>query len=649
MAKTASYPYVKDSVPITDDLYRHVNGKWLDTHEMPEDRATDGAFYEIYLEAEKRTKGIIEKCAKGQHKKGSIEQKIGDLYTSFMDEEHIEKLGATPIRKYIKRIGELKTIDDILAYLPEHSKIGMTGFYAFYVSGDPGNPEKNILHIFQAGIGLPDESYYREDDFAEIRKEYVTYAKDMYELAGNKDAENQADTLYKFEETIAKHHWDNVSNRDAHKTYNLFEFDKLKKEYPKLAAWLLGLGLTKKQVAQVNIYQPSYIEAMEELLAEDNVAAIKDLLELEIIRSYAPYLSDDFVKRNFEFYSHKLSGTPQMRVRWKRGVSFTEGVLGEAIGQVYVAEYFPETSKKKMEKLVEYLIKAYEQSINDLDWMSEETKVKAQDKLSKFIPKIGYPDKWRDYSNLEIDAKDLIGNVQRSNTFDLNYEFNKLGKPIDPDEWLMYPQTVNAYYHPTRNEIVFPAAILSYPFFDPERDAASNFGAIGAVIGHEIGHGFDDQGSNYDGNGKLVNWWNDKDRESFTKLTKKLVEQYNALSPEECPKNHVNGELTLGENIGDLGGLGIAYQAYKLMLDGKDDEVIDGLTGDQRFFYSWANSWRSMIRPEEALNRLTTDPHSPNEFRCNQIVKNIDAFYEAFNVKENDEMWLEAKDRVIIW
>ncbi|MFT4147993.1 MAG: M13-type metalloendopeptidase [Micrococcaceae bacterium] len=646
---TTSYPYLDKTVTVQDDLYRHVNGKWLKTHHMPQDRSTDGAFYEIYEEAEKRTKGIITGCAEQKNKAGTIEQKIGDLYASFMDEKNIEKQGKKPIEKLLKEVEALETIDDVVAYLPQHTLNGHPGIYGIYVSGDPGNPEYNIAHLVQSGIGLPDESYYTEADFADIRKDYVKYIEKMFTLADIDNASGKAQELFDFETTVASSHWDKVKNRDAHATYNLTSFNDIEKKYSYLASWLKGLKLNEKQLAEINLSQPSFFKDIEKLYTAENVQALKSMLQLDILRSYAAYLSDDFVQTNFDFYSHQLSGTPEIRERWKRGVSLVEAMLGEAIGKVYVKQYFPESSKEKMEELVSYLIKAYEQSIKELPWMSEETKKKALEKLSKFIPKIGYPDKWRDYSALKIDPDNLIQSIENATAFEIDYEFNKLGKKVDPDEWLMYPQTVNAYYHPTRNEIVFPAAILSPPFFDPDRDAASNFGAIGAVIGHEIGHGFDDQGSNYDGDGKLTNWWSDEDRKEFKKLTSQLVKQYNALEPTDCPDHHVNGELTLGENIGDLGGLGIAYKAYKLYLDGKKDKIIDGLTGDQRFFYSWAASWRFMIRPEEALNRLTTDPHSPNEFRCNQIVKNITAFYDAFNVSEQDQMWIKPQERVEIW
>jgi len=381
----------------------------------------------------------------------------------------------------------------------------------------------------------------------------------------------------------------------------------------------------------------------------ERLAAWNDWLSWQVIRSNAAYLSQDFVDANFDFYGRTLTGTPELRARWKRGVSLVEGALGEAVGRIYVERHFPDAAKTAMDVLVANLVEAYRQSITGLDWMTADTKTRALDKLDKFTPKIGYPVKWRDYSSLAIDATDLIGNVRATSEFEFQRELGKIGKPLDRDEWFMTPQTINAYYNPGFNEIVFPAAILQFPFFDETRDAAANYGAIGAVIGHEIGHGFDDQGSKYDGDGRLTDWWTPADRAAFEERTKSLIAQYDALAPRQVPDHHVNGALTIGENIGDLGGLSIAWKAYLLSLAGEEPPVIDGLTGAQRFFLSWAQAWQLKARDEEVIRLISIDPHSPNEFRCNQIVRNIDEFYETFGVTESDSLWLDPKERVTIW
>ncbi|MDO5743897.1 MAG: M13-type metalloendopeptidase, partial [Micrococcaceae bacterium] len=434
--------------------------------------------------------------------------------------------------------------------------------------------------------------------------------------------------------------------------YNLMTSSTLLELSPSLAEWFAGAGIDGKYFGEVDVWQPSYLKGLDQVLGSGALSAWQHWLAVQLIRSNAPYLASAFVKENFAFYSAKLSGVQELRERWKRGVAFTEGAVGEDIGQIYVAEHFPQRSKDEMDALVANLIDAYRLSIGELSWMSPETKDKALEKLSMFRPKIGYPDEWIDYSSISTVADNVISNLAAANEFEFMRELKKIDDGVDRELWFMYPQTVNAYYHPLLNEIAFPAAILRSPFFDADRDAASNYGAIGAVIGHEIGHGFDDQGSQFDGTGELKNWWTDADREAFEKLTGKLVDQYDALVPPEAPEHHVNGKLTLGENIGDLGGLGIAYTAYKLDLAARGletDEEIDGLNGDQRFFYSWAECWRTLMRPETMVTRITTDPHSPGEFRCNQVTKNMDAFHEAFGTKPGDGMWLDPEDRVRIW
>jgi putative endopeptidase len=461
------------------------------------------------------------------------------------------------------------------------------------------------------------------------------------------------EAILALETDIAGHHWDQVKDRDATLAYNKTTRAELEELAPNFHwdLWAAHAQIPAIAFDSLNIHEPSFFSGLSSMLADfDNRrGAWISWLKWNVISSSAAYLTDDIVQQNFSFYGTTLSGTPQIRERWKRGVSLVQGSLGEAIGKVYVGLYFPAEAKSAMLELVDYLIQAYEASIKELPWMSDQTKAKALEKLTKFTPKIGYPDKWRDYSSLVIKSDDLLGNLQRIAAFGHAYEVAKIGKPVDRDEWHMTPQTVNAYYNPLMNEIVFPAAILQPPFFDMEADIAANYGGIGAVIGHEIGHGFDDQGSKYDGDGNMVDWWIDSDREAFEKLAAQLIEQFDALSPAATPDIHVNGAFTVGENIGDLSGLEIAYKAYKLALKGADAPVIDGLTGDQRFFLSWAQAWRGKNRPEEIRRRIATDPHSPDEFRCNQIVRNLAPFYGAFEVSASDAMWLEPTARVRIW
>ncbi|MFZ2965050.1 MAG: M13-type metalloendopeptidase, partial [Rhodoglobus sp.] len=496
-----------------------------------------------------------------------------------------------------------------------------------------------------------DESYYREEKFAEIRTAYLGFLERMLGLAGLDAPGERAARILALETELASHHWDNVASRDSEKTYNPMRWQAANDLVGAvdLDVWLTALGVPERSFDEVVVRQPSFMAGLESVLRDENLAAWKDWLAWQVIRSNAAYLSSDFVDANFDFYGKTLTGTPELRARWKRGVSLVEGSLGEAVGRIYVERHFPEAAKTAMDALVANLVEAYRQSIEKLEWMGEDTRARALDKLAKFTPKIGYPVKWRDYSTLSIDASDLIGNVRATSEFEFQRELGKIGKPLDRDEWFMTPQTINAYYNPGFNEIVFPAAILQFPFFDEHRDAAANYGAIGAVIGHEIGHGFDDQGSKYDGDGRLIDWWTPEDRAAFEQRTKALIEQYNALAPAQVPDHKVNGALTIGENIGDLGGLAIAWKAYLISLAGQEPPVIDGMTGAHRFFLSWAQAWQLKARDEEVIRLLAIDPHSPNEFRCNQIVRNIDEFYGTFGVTEQDALWLDPKDRVTIW
>jgi len=649
LASGIDLPSLDDSIRPQDDLFRHVNGKWIASTEIPSDKARYGSFYLLAEEAEKAVRDIIVQSQSAEP--GSEARKVGDLYASFLDEDRVQALGAGPISKAIAEAEAIDSIDSLLTTLGRLERGGASGFVQVFVDNDPGQPERYLVFLEQGGIGLPDESYYREEKFAEIRAKYVEYLEKMLGLAGLKDAAARASRIMELETAIASHHWDNVANRDSEKTYNPMEWSAAAAlaRGVDLNRWLTALDVPQNSFAEVVVRQPSFLTGLKSVLTADRLDAWRDWLGWQVIRSNSPYLSSDFVDTNFDFYGKTLTGTPELRARWKRGVSLVEGALGESVGRIYVERHFPEAAKLAMDVLVAHLVEAYRESIKALEWMGPETRARALDKLDKFTPKIGYPVKWRDYSSLEIDPSDLIGNVRATNEFEFQRELGKIGKPLDRDEWFMTPQTINAYYNPGFNEIVFPAAILQAPFFDEERDAAANYGAIGAVIGHEIGHGFDDQGSKYDGDGKLTDWWTADDRAAFEARTTSLIAQYDALAPQQTPEHHVNGALTIGENIGDLGGLSIAWKAYLLSLDGAQPPVIDGLTGAQRFFLSWAQAWQIKARDEEVIRLLSIDPHSPNEFRCNQIVRNIDEFYETFGVTETDALWLAPKDRVTIW
>lgn len=631
-----------------DDLFRHYNGKWLDSYQMPEDRSSDGIFRKLHDAAEAQVREIIESS------QGSGEaQKIGDLYKSFMDTAAIAARGLTPITADLARIDSVTTLTEFISVMASLELRGIGGIFGAAIYPDAMDSDTNILYLGQGGLSLPDESYYREEQFAPIRSAFLTHVEKICALVGISDGARVAAEVLALETLIAKHHWDQVKDRDATLTYNKFSRAELEALAPQLLfdTWATHAQVPAKAFESAVVCEPSFFQSVSELLGDfsSHRSSWISWLKLNLVSASAAYLTDEIVLQNFDFYAKTLSGTPQIRDRWKRGVSLTQGALGEALGKIYVEKYFSATAKSQMQLLVDNLLEAYRISIIDLPWMSPSTKEKALEKLKKFTPKIGYPDKWRDYSSLEISADDLIGNLWRIAAFDHAYAIAKIGAPVDRDEWHMTPQTVNAYYNPLANEIVFPAAILQPPFFDLSADMAANYGGIGAVIGHEIGHGFDDQGSKYDGDGNMVDWWSDEDRRKFESLTSVLVKQFDALSPESTPDIHVNGAFTLGENIGDLGGLGIAYKAYKLALNGEQSPVIDGLTGDQRFFLSYAHSWRNKNRPEEVRRRIAIDPHSPDEFRCNQIVRNVQEFYDAFNVTENDALWLAPDERVRIW
>jgi putative endopeptidase len=640
-----------------DDLYRHVNGNWLDTTEIPADKPVYGAFHELNDETEQRVREILEEAAVSGAPVGSDQRRIGDLYADFLDEDAAEQLGTQPIAAELALVAGIDSREGLVKALGELQRGGLSGAFGWWVDTDAKASDRYVVYLNQGGLGLPDESYYRDDQFAEICQKYVVHVARMLALAGVETAEDVARQVFALESTLAAGHWDRVTCRDATKSYNKVDRAELATLTSRFD-WDLWLAKVQggnapapdgDPLAKVVVRQPSYLEAFNRALDEVPLEDWKAWLTWRVVHGTAPFLSKALVDENFAFYGTTLSGTPELRVRWKRAVSTVEGALGEAIGRLFVERHFPPAAKERMVELVTNLVAAYRERITTLDWMGEDTKKRALTKLDKFTPKIGYPDTWRDFSALHIERGDLIGNLRRAAAFELDRELGKLGKPVDRSEWFMTPQTVNAYYNPGLNEIVFPAAILQPPFFDLTADDAVNYGGIGAVIGHEIGHGFDDQGSKYDGDGNLVDWWTEEDRARFDERTQALIKQYDVLEPEQAPGHHVNGALTVGENIGDLGGLSIAYVAYHIALGEATGPELDGLTAAQRFFLGWGQCWRTKSRDTEVVRRLAIDPHSPPEFRCNAVVRNIDAFHEAFSVRRGDKLWLDPSERVRIW
>ncbi|MBB3223856.1 M13 family metallopeptidase [Pseudoduganella umbonata] len=641
--------YIDPSVRAQDDFFVHTNGKWLATTEIPADKSSWGAFHKLHEDTQPQLRKIIEDAAASA--KDADQQRIGDFYASFMDEARVEQLGVTPVKGNLAKIaaiGDKKALPQLFA---EFNRYGVTAPINLTIHQDNKDSTKYVVDFFQDGLGLPDRDYYlKKDDakLAEALAKYEIHVTKMLTLAGDANAAANAKAIVAFETDIAKIQWSKVELRDPVKAYNKYDIAKVGELMPGFDwnAYLAATGVQGK-ATYVIVSQPTYFQALDKVLADTPLETLKAYAQWQVIHDAAPYLSKAFVDENFAFYGTTLSGATENRPRWKRAVSATEGALGEAIGKVYVQQHFPAEYKARMEVLVKNLLTAFRQSIDTLDWMTPATKKEARTKLAKFTTKIGYPNKWRDYSALTVKRDDLLGNMQRASEFNYNKEMNKLGKPIDRDEWLMTPQTVNAYYNPEMNEIVFPASILQPPFFDPKADDAVNYGAIGGVIGHEISHGFDDQGAQYDGDGNLRDWWSPADHKNFKAKTSQLVAQYGAYSP--LPGYQVNGELTLGENIGDNSGLAVAHKAYKLSLKGKKAPVIDGLTGDQRFYMGWAQVWRMKMREPAQIVQIKTDPHAPGQFRANGTMRNQPGFYEAFKVKSNDKMYLPPKERVIIW
>ena len=649
--------HVETSVRPQDDLFGHVNGRWLAEYQMPGDRATDGAFRTLYDRAEEQVRELIMQAAAAAAPPGTDEQRIGDLYASFLDADAVEHRGVQPLLTELAAIAAAADPTALAAVIGVLQRTGVGGGVGLYIDTDSKNSSRYLVHVSQSGLGLPDESYYRDEQHASILGAYPGHIAAMFALVFGGTADEHAERagrIVALETKIAAAHWDVVKRRDADLTYNLRRFADLAAEAPGFdwAGWIAALGTDPETVAELVVRQPDYLTAFAALWSGADLADWKDWARWRLIHARAALLTEPLVEEDFNFYGRTLSGTEQIRERWKRAVSLVEGLMGDAVGRLYVERHFPPDAKARMDVLVANLREAYRVSINDLDWMTPDTRQRALAKLDKFTAKIGYPAKWRDYSALVIDRDDLYGNVIRGTEVAFDRETAKLGGPVDRDEWFMTPQTVNAYYNPGMNEIVFPAAILQPPFFDAEADDAANYGGIGAVIGHEIGHGFDDQGAKYDGDGNLVDWWTDQDRTEFGSRTKKLIEQYDAYVPRDLQGRgdaHVNGAFTVGENIGDLGGLSIALLAYRLSLGGKEAPVIDGLSGVQRVLFGWAQVWRTKSREAEAVRRLATDPHSPPEFRCNGVIRNIDAFYDAFDVSADDALYLEPQQRVRIW
>ncbi|MEO3681268.1 M13-type metalloendopeptidase [Shewanella vesiculosa] len=645
-----TFDNIDKSVRPQDDFYMYVNGAWMNKAEIPGDRTSIGAFYDLRENARDDVKAIIEDLSATQNlADGTDEQKVADLYRSFMDVETLDKLGIAPIQADLDKIAALKDKKELTAFFGENQANGGGTPLAFYIEIDAKDSSRYATHIWQYGLSLPEKDYYfnQEERFVNIRKAYVEHIEKMYNLAGLPNAKANAEAILALETQIAEKHWDVVETRDSTKTYNLYQVKNL----PELASeinwdgYLAALGGDKQ--TDIIINQPSYIQGLNEVIKNNDLDTWKNYMTWMALTHNASNLSQALDNENFAFFSKTLNGQEEQEPRWKRGVSTVSDTLGEVVGKVYVKRHFAPEAKTRMEQLVENLRGAYSSSIDSLDWMSADTKVAAKDKLAKFNPKIGYPNKWDDYSKLTIKADDLVGNAKRAAIVQHNKDIAKLGQPIDKDEWHMTPQTVNAYYNPTMNEIVFPAAILQPPFFNLEADDAVNYGGIGAVIGHEMGHGFDDQGAKFDGEGNMRDWWTEADLKAFESKGNALIAQYNGY--QVFDDLHVNGSLTLGENIGDLSGVTIAYKAYKMSLDGKEAPVIDGLTGDQRFFMGFTQIWRVKMKEEAMRNRVATDPHSPGHFRALGALSNMPEFYSTYDVKQGDKMYIAPESRVKIW
>ncbi|SNC63112.1 putative endopeptidase [Kytococcus aerolatus] len=646
------------SVRPQDDLFLHANGTWRATHEIPADRSRYGTFDALRERAEEDVRVLVEEAAEQAADEGADEnaQRVGDLYRSFMDTEAVEAAGTDALAEDLQRVRSVQDATGLARALGELQARGVEGLVHPFVDNDNEFPDRYSVYLHQGGLGLPDESYYREEQHAEVLSAYQEHVARLAVLGGIVDeagAEGFAQRVVDLETRIAGLHWDAVRARDAVASFTPWTREELGARTAglHLEEWAAALGLPDDGLERVIARQHDFLSRVGGLVEGFDAVELdtwRDWLAWRVLGSRAPYLMQAIVEENFAFHGRTLTGAPELRDRWKRGVAFVEGAAGELVGQLYVAKHFPPSHKAAMEELVANVVEAYRQCFESLDWMGPETRERALEKLGTFRPKIGYPERWKDYSALEVDPGDLLGNVRRSALVETARELAKIGKEVDREEWFMPPQMVNAYYNPGMNEIVFPAAILQPPFFDAEADPAANYGGIGGVIGHEIGHGFDDQGSRYSGEGKLEDWWTAEDRERFDALAQQLVEQFSALEPIDAPGHTVNGALTVGENIGDLGGLAIGYAAYQLSLGDQEAPELEGLTGAQRFFLSWAQIWCGSAREAEAKRLLVVDPHAPMDARAN-VARNLDAFHEAFGTQPGDGMWLDEADRVRIF
>ncbi|QDT59004.1 Neutral endopeptidase [Stieleria bergensis] len=640
---------LSDTLSPGDDFYLYANEKWLEKTEIPADKSNYGIFTVLDDQTRKQVRALIESSAELKGTPGSAAQKVGDLYRSVLDVSARNAAGIKPIQGLLADVAEIKRADELAAIMGTLRQAGVAAPLIPYVSVDAKNSDQYTVYLSQSGLTLPDRDYYLEDEerYIELRQKLGEYVKDMLTLIDHEDPERAAKTILDLETKIAKIHWSKTENRDPIATYNKrtpAEVDAMTGSFNWYAFAEAADLMTQKELI---VRQPTYAEALATVFAETSIQQWQDYLTFHTLDAYASGLTETLEKRHFNFHDTAVSGVTEQQPLWKRGVNVTGSVLGELVGQLYVEEHFKPAAKERMQQLVDNLKLAFKARIQTLPWMGKGTKKQAMEKLSKFTAKIGYPDKWKDYSKLTIGKGVLGDHLIASAEFEYQYNLDKLNGPIDRDEWHMTPQTINAYYNPTMNEIVFPAAILQPPFFNMEADDAVNYGGIGAVIGHEFSHGFDDKGSKYDGNGNLRMWWTQEDRDAFEERAEGLVEQYNEYEPVEG--NFVNGKLTLGENIGDLGGLSVAYAAYQISLDGKPADVIDGLTGDQRFFLAWSQNWRRLYREQELLRRLIVDPHSPSQYRVNGIVRNMDAWYKAFDIKDGDKLYLKEDERVRIW
>ena len=632
-----------------DNFANYVNGTWTKTTKIPADKSSYGAFDLLYDQSQKDVKAIIENAAKSKNAEGSEEQKIGDYYASFMNRKDRDAKGITPIRADLKAIDAIANYTDLASYFGTCNRTGVTIPISIFVNQDSKNPNEYALTTWQSGIGLPEREYYTATDakMTDIRKKYVTHIEKMLQLCNIANPAENAAKIMALETAIASSHMKKEDTRDVVKLYNKYNTADLKTLMPDFdwAAMLKTAGMNKEKT--IIISQVENTKNLNNIIKNTPLDTWKVYLKWGLISKNSNRLNTELDNQSFAFYSKTLYGVEQQQDDWKRGVGAVNGAMGEMVGKVYVEKHFSPEAKERMVTLVKNLLKAYTESIKKLDWMSADTKKQALAKVDKFMIKIGYPDTWRNYTTLKVAKNDLYGNAVRATEFEYNRNLAKLGKPVDRTEWGMTPQTVNAYYNPSLNEIVFPAAILQPPFFDLKADDAVNYGGIGAVIGHEIGHGFDDQGSAYDGDGVLKNWWTPADLTAFKAKTGALVAQYSSFKA--FPDLNVNGAFTLGENIGDLGGLSIAIKAYKESVKGKEAPVMDGFTGMQRVFLGWGQVWGEIVREEALRSQIANDPHSPAKFRINGVVRNVPEFYEAFNIKPTDSLYLAPDKRVKIW